>query len=168
MFRAAALGSVAISIALLVAVPAEAKRYRSTTVAAPAYPESRIAMAVKGTPRAGGIATLKVSGSNASRDDGDGLAFDYTLDVFVHDRSVSGTCPRSFREARNRIANLPEKVDHIGIDLNAGSSGPFEQTIQYRTERFRRIMFCAYTTYVTDDAAMGALKHDLARPRRRR
>jgi hypothetical protein len=155
-------------LALALAGPAGAKKYRSTSVAAPSYPESRLAMSVVGNPRAGGIARLRVSGTNASRDDGDGLAFDYTVDVYVLDRSIYRSCAPSLREANNRQANLPGKVEHIGLGLNAPSSGAFSHTITYRTERFRRLLFCAYTTYVVDDAAVGSLKHDLLKKKKRR
>jgi hypothetical protein len=168
-----ALRAVALIVAVLAvplvaaAVPAEAKKYKSTFVAAPSYPESTLAMSVRGNPRARGIATLRVTGSNASRDDGDGLAFDYTLDVYVMDRSVYRSCAPSLREANNRQANLPGKVEHIGLNMSLPASGPFTETIKYRTERFRKLVYCAYTTYVSDDAAMGQLKHDLRKRRKR-
>lgn len=166
--RALVVGPVVLVIALLGAAPAQAGKYRSTSRSAPAYPQSSLTLKVAGTPRAGGIVTLNVSGSNASRDDGDGLAFGYTLDVYVLDRSAYRACAPSLREANNRQANLPGKVEHIGLGLDVPAAGPFRQQIKYQSEGFRRLLFCAYTTYVTDDAALGALKHDLARPRKRR
>lgn len=168
MSRATTLLLVALAGLLLTAAPAPAKKYKSTFVAAPAYPQSTLAMSVSGNPRARSIATLRVSGSNASRDDGDGLAFDYTLDVYVMDRSVFRSCARSQREANNRQANLPGKVEHIGLGLGVPASGPFSETIRFQTESFRKLLFCAYTTYVVDDAAMGQLKHDLLKAKRRR
>ena len=168
MFRAIALIAALVALSLAAAPPAQAKRYKSTSAAAPSYPHSRLAMSVRGAPRAGGIATLRVTGSNASRDDGDGLAFDYTLDVYVMDRSVYPSCARTQRDANNRLANLPAKVEHIGLNLSVPASGAFAETIKYQTERFRKLVFCAYTTYVVDHAAMGQLKHDLLKPRRRR
>lgn len=168
MFRALPLLLVALAGVLVTAAPASAKKYKSTFVASPSYPQSTLAMSVSGKPRARGIATLRVRGSNASRDDGDGLAFDYTLDVYVMDRSVYRSCARSQREANNRQANLPAKVEHIGIGLSVPASGPFKETIKFRTESFRKLLFCAYTTYVVDTAAMGQLKHDLLKAKRRR
>jgi len=58
-------------------------------------------------------------------------------------------------------------VEWIGLDLELPASGPFTQTVRYQTERFRRLLFCAYTTYVVDTAAVGTIKHDLRKARRR-
>jgi hypothetical protein len=167
--RATVLATTLMIAVLAAAAPAPAApKYRSTSKASPEYPGSSIAMKVKGKPRAGGVATLSVSGSNASRDDGDGLAFDYTLDVYVHDRSAWSTCAPTLREANSRVSQLPGKVEWIGLNLPVPASGPFSTTVKYETESFRRLMFCAYTTYVVDTAAVGALKHDLAAKRRSR
>ena len=168
MSRLALALAAAALFALAFAGPAHAKKYTSTSVAAPAYPESSLAMAVKGKPRARGITRLAVSGSNASQDDGDGLAFDYTLDVYVLDRRAFPTCAPSLREANSRLAQLPGKVEHIGFGLSVPASGPFSETITYRAESFRKVIFCAYTTYVIDDAAMGSLKHDLRKAKRKK
>ena len=169
MSRAVLVLPAVLLTALALAGPAPAqKKYRSTSVAAPSYPESRLAMRVVGNPRARSIATLRVTGSNASRDDGDGLAFSYTLDVYVHDRSVFKTCARSLREANSRQASVPSRTEHIGLGLDVPASGPFSHTIRFETESFRKLIFCAYTTYVVDDAAMSSLKHDLRKARRRR
>jgi hypothetical protein len=159
---------LALTIALALAGSSSAKKYKSTYKASPAYPESTLAMSVRGKPRAGGIATLRVTGSNASREDANGLAFNYTLDVYVMDRTVFRSCAPSLSENATRISNLPAKVEWIGLSLDLPASGPFQQTIRYRTERFRRLLFCAYTTYVVDTAAVGTLKHDLRKARRRR
>jgi hypothetical protein len=159
----------AVLAAASIAAPASAAApYRSTSKASPAYPGSSLALKVQGKPRAGGIATVRVSGANASRDSGDGLAFDYTLDVYVHDRSVWSTCAPSLREANSRVAQIPGKIEWIGLNLSVPASGPFTTTVKYQTESFRKLMFCAYTTYVVDTAAVGALKHDLLAKKRSR
>jgi hypothetical protein len=159
---------IALSALAFAPAAAPAKAYTSSSKASPAYPESTIAMKVKGKPRAKGIATLVVSGANASRDDGDGLAFDYTLDVYVQDRSVFKGCAATQTEQNRRLATLPGKVEHIGLGESVPASGPFKTTIKYRTEGFRKLVFCAYTTYVVDTAAVGTLKHDLLKRKKKK
>ncbi len=170
-----ALGAAALAAAIalpLAAAPA-ARAYKSTSVAQPGYESSTLAMKVKGKPRAGRIVTLRVTGSNAlfpvplDPDFPDREPLDYTLDVYVQDRSVYPSCGATVDEQTDRVVNLPDKVDQIGFILDEGPSGPFGHTIRYRAGSKRKLMFCAYTRYsATDDIIRSSLKHNLRRKRR--
>lgn len=163
--------SVGIAAAALLVSGSTAYGYESTSVTQPEYPESRSAMKVVGKPRAGGIVTLRVTGSNAlPPNPGDweySTTTPYKLSVYVHDRSVFSSCPTDAIEENNLIIGLPDKVKWIEGAVEVGDQGPFTHTIKYRSGSARKIMFCAYTTYGSDDAAMSALKHDLKKKKRK-
>lgn len=174
-----ALGPLAIAAALAIplGLAHSAQAYKSTYRAQPGHPASSLAMSVKGKPRAGKLVTLTVTGSNQpfpepfDPDFPDRHPLDYTLDVFVQDRSVFPTCAPSETEQIDKLINVPGKVKQIASVLNAGMSGPFKKVISYRSGSPRRIMFCAYIRYsAVDDIVMSSLKHNLAkkRPARKR
>jgi hypothetical protein len=78
---------------------ASAEGKGSVYVPAPAYPKSALAIKLAGKPRAGKVAKVVVSGSNAPFEiggpgSGDFLA--YQLDAFAQNGKVLPTCPRSF------------------------------------------------------------------------
>lgn len=156
-------------------VPASmAQAYRSKSVAQPGYESSTLAMTVKGEPRVGRIVTLRVTGSNElfpvppDPDFPDREPLDYTLDVYVQDRSAYSRCAETVDGQTDRIINLPDKVKQIGFILNEGPSGSFKQTIRFRSGSSRKLMFCAYTRYsATDDIIRSSLKHDLRKNKRR-
>lgn len=172
-FRCHLLATVVLGGTLL--APASlAQAYQSKSVAQPGYESSTLAMTVKGKPRVGKIVTLQVSGSNElfpvppDPDFPDRQPLDYTLEVYVQDRSVFSNCAETNDGQTDRIINLPDKVKHIGFLLNEGPSGPFKHTIQFRSGSSRRLMFCAYTRYsATDDIIRASLKHDLRKKKRR-
>ena len=174
-----ALGTVAFAavLAIPLGLAPSAQAYKSTYRTQPGHSASSLAMAVKGKPRAGKLVTLRVSGSNQpfpepfDPDFPDRQPLDYTLDVFVQDRTVFPTCAPSETEQIDKLINVPGKVKQIGSVLNAGMSGPFKQSITYRSGSPRKIMFCAYIRYsAADDIVMSSLKHNLAkkRPARKR
>jgi hypothetical protein len=162
------IGAGIAGAVLLVSGPA-AHAYHSTFQAQPDYPESSLAIKVLGKPRAGGIVTLQVTGSNKQpvTDWEYSTTTPYKLDVYVHDRSVFSTCPTNQIEENNRIVGLPDKVKWIAGAVEVGDEGPFTKTFKYRSGSARKLMFCAYTSYGSDDAAMSALKHDLPKKKRK-
>ena len=168
------LATAVLGVTLL-ASASTAQAYTSTSVAQPGYESSTLAMTVKGKPRAGRVVTLRVSGSNAlfpvppDPDFPDREPLDYTLDVYVQDRSVYSSCAETVDGQTDRIINLPDKVKQIGFILNEGPSGPFQHTIAFRSGSSRKLMFCAYTRYsATDDIIRSSLKHNLRKKRRPR
>lgn len=162
-------------VSALFASAPSAYAYKSSYRAQPGYPGSTLAMKVKGKPRVGAIVTLEVTGTNDlfpepfDPDFPDRQPLNYTLDVYVQDRSVYSNCAPDLDAQNDRIITLPDKVSNIAGILDEGPAGPFKKTIKYRAGSSRKIMFCAYTRYsATDDIVMASLKHDLAKKKRAR
>lgn len=158
-FLVVALAAATAALAL----PAATTAARSEQHAAPAYPNTRLAIAVQGRPRAGKVATVVVSGWNEAREP----PTDYSIDLFVQDPRVIKRCPRSYSAELNNVINLGDHVARIGRGLNAGDGGRFRIPIKYQTGSTRRVLFCAYTRFVIDDAAVAALRHTFVRAARR-
>ena len=141
----------------------------STYLPAPAYPNSKLAIDVAGKPRAGRIATVVISGSNAPFElgypgSGDYLA--YGLDAFAQNGNVLPNCPRTFTEELQNQANLG--ITRIAQGFNEGYYGSFSVPVHFQTSgRVRNIVICAYSRLAYDDAAVSALGFKLRRPRRR-
>lgn len=168
--RAASTALAAIVAVALLGSTAPAHAYTSTFQAQPGHPASTLAMSVTGKPRVGRLVTLTVSGFNApfpepfDPDFPDRQPLDYTLDVFVQDRSVFSTCESAETDQIDRIINLPSRIKHITFNAGVGNGGAFRKTVIYRSWSARRIMFCAFIRYsATDDIVMASLKHDMAR-----
>src|SRR3954466_5774172 len=129
------------------------------------YPQSRLSISLPATARAGSIVTVTLAGTNAAFTEGAPIT--YSLEVFVQKRSVFPSCPASYGEEVNNLANLNgTAVVRIANGLNEGVSGPFRIPLKYRTGSIRRIVICAYSRLITDDAAYAELRRTL-RPQRR-
>lgn len=132
----------------------------SVYLPAPSYPNSKLAIDVAGKPRAGRVAKVVVSGSNDpfeySGFTGNGDYIDYQLDVFAQNGKVLPNCPRSFRAELQNEVNLG--ISRIAQGLNEGPYGPFSIPLAFRTgPRIRKVVVCAYSRMIDDDAAVSAL-----------
>jgi hypothetical protein len=159
---AVALGGLA-SLALLAGT---AHAGGSVYLPAPAYPNSKLAIDVAGKPKAGRVAKVVVSGSNDpfvySGFTGNGDYIDYQLDVFAQNGKVLPNCPRSFREELQNQVNLG--ISRIAQGLNEGPYGPFSIPLAFRTSpKIRKVVVCAYSRMIDDDAAVSALGFKLRR-----
>ena len=157
--RPSVIAAAIIGVVVLLMFTAAAESRGSVYYPAPGYPNSTLAIKVAGKPRAGKIAKIVVSGSNAPFEiggQGSGEYLAYQLDVFAQNRKVLPNCPRSFAaELQNQI-NLG--VARIGQGLNEGFYGQFSIPIRFQTSRrVRKIVVCAYSRLVDDDAAVSAL-----------
>ena len=137
----------------------------SVYLPAPSYPNSTLAIKVAGKPRAGGVARVVVSGSNAPFNvNGVPSGVGYQLDAFAQDGKVLPQCPRSFAAELQNEINLG--VARIAQGLPEGASGPFDHPIAFRTgPRIRSVVVCAYSRFIDDDAAVSALRFKLRAPR---
>jgi hypothetical protein len=134
----------------------------SVFLPAPAYPNSTLAVKAVGKPRAGGIARVVVSGSNAPFDGTSDIS--YQLDAFAQDGRVLPQCPRSFSAELQNEVNLG--ISRIAQGLPEGGSGPFDHPLAFRTgPRIRSVVVCAYSRFIDDDAAVSALRFKLRAPR---
>lgn len=114
--------------------------------------------------RASSIATVSVSGSNAPFDSPLG----YSVDVFVQLRSDLPTCPRAFGDELNNVINLgSSSIQQIARSYDVGEQGLFRFRFTHRAGSSRRVVYCAYTRLITDDAAYAQLRHTSAKPRQR-
>jgi hypothetical protein len=159
----------ALAIASAAASP-QASATRSESQAAPSYPNTRLAIRVKGRPRAGSIATVVVTGDNERMEisEGSGSFLSYNVDLFVQNPRVLRRCPLSYSAALENVINLGDHISQIGRYMNAGDGGSFRLPVKYQTGNLRRVVFCAYTRVITDDAAVAGLRHTFAAPRARR
>jgi hypothetical protein len=140
----------------------------SVYLPAPAYPQSKLAIDVAGKPRAGRIARVVVSGSNVpfeySGFTGNGDYIDYQLDAFAQNGKVLPNCPRSFGAELQNEVNLG--ISRIAQGLNEGPYGGFSIPLAFRTSpRIRKVVVCAYSRMIDDDAAVSALSFKLRAPR---
>ena len=159
MKRLTAVAVCGVASLALLAGTAEANG--SVYLPAPSYPNSSLAIKSVGKPRAGGIARVVVSGSNAPfADSGIG----YQLDAFAQDGKVLPQCPRSFAAELQNAINLG--VSYIAQGLPEGASGAFDHPLAFRTgPQIRKVVVCAYSRFIDDDAAVSALPFKLRAPR---
>jgi hypothetical protein len=157
--------AASLAVAALL-IDAAALPARSTGGPTAQYPDSRLAISMPATSRAGSLVTVTFAGRNAAFTQGADI--DYQLEAFVQQRSVLPRCPLSYSEEFNNFLNVGgNAIGRIAIGLNEGPSGPFRFRVRYRSGPARRIVVCAYTRLITDDAAHAQLRHTM-RPSRSR
>ena len=150
---------------MVLAGPAHASQ--SVSESAPSYPNSTLGIKVIGKPRAGGILRVAVSGSNAPFEvgyPGSGDYIAYQLDAFAQNGRVLPQCPRSFMAELQNEVNLG--ISRIAQGLPEGYYGPFSHLLTFRTSpRIHRVVACAYSRLIDDDAAVSAIRIKLRPPR---
>lgn len=160
------LGAATLLAAAALLVYWGAPPAKSTGGPSAQYPQSRLSVSLPVTARAGSIVTVTFSGRNAAFTEGAPVT--YTLEAFVQKRSVLPRCPASYSEELNNLINLGgSAIARFATNLNEGVSGPFRFRVKYRAGTIRRIVICAYSRLITDDAAYAQLRRTL-RPRLRR
>jgi hypothetical protein len=130
------------------------------------YPGSHLSISLSKRARANSVLTLTFGGRNALFTTGASIT--YSLAAFVQARADLPRCPASYGEELNNYANLGGRsIIRIATNLNEGTQGRFRFKVKYRSGRVRRIVVCAYSRLITDDAAYAQLRRTL-RPARRR
>jgi hypothetical protein len=121
----------------------------------PAYPGSVVHVAVSGPLQAGKVLTITATGANTAQTSLGGPALDFGLEVIVVDPHIlKGPCEVSEEKELTDITNVPDGGRLLNFDdLNEGSSGPFRVSQPYEPAGFGPLLVCAYSKYVTDDAA---------------
>jgi hypothetical protein len=122
---------------------------------APAYPGSVVHVSVSGPLQAGKVLTITATGANTAQTALGGPALDFGLDLIVVDPQIlKGPCEVSEQKELTDITNVPDGGRLLNFDdLNEGSSGPFRISQPYEPAGFGPLLVCAYSKYVTDDAA---------------
>lgn len=126
----AATLAVLVSLTLLAGT---AQGRSSVFLPAPSYPHSTLAIKVIGKPRAGRMARILVTGSNAPFEagyPGSGDFIAYQLDAFAQNGNLLPDCPRSFAEELQNEVNLG--ISRIAQGLNEGYFGAFGIPLQFR------------------------------------
>src|SRR3954452_21665936 len=129
----------------------------STGGPSPQYPGSRLSISISKAARASSVVTVTFKGTNAQFTEGAPIS--YALTAFVQARSALPKCPASYDEELNNFANLGGRsIIRIATNLNEGVQGPFSYKAKSRAGPARRIVVCAYSRLITDDAAYAQLR----------
>jgi hypothetical protein len=158
--RALSIGAAAILgivLALLAASPARADGTD------PAYPGSVVHVSVSGPLQAGKVLTITAAGTNAA-DNQLGVPISYGLELIVVDPEIlKGPCEVSEEKEISDITDVPNSGQLLNFsDLNEGPSGAFKITQPYEPGGFGPLLVCAYSKFVTDDAAYGSTEVRIA------
>src|SRR4051812_16407287 len=146
----------------LAAVGALAWPAASGGTSAPQYPASKLSISISKAARASSVVNVTFTGTNALFTEGAPIT--YSLAAFVQSRSALPSCPASYDEEFNNYVNLGGRsIIMIATNLNEGVQGPFRYKVKYRSGPTRRIVVCAYSRLITDDAAYAQLRKTLRR-----
>jgi hypothetical protein len=129
----------------------------------PAYPGSVVHVAVSGPLQAGKALTITATGTNAA-DNQLGAPISYGLELIVVDPEiVKGPCEVSEEKEISDITDVPNGGQLLNFsDLNEGPSGSFKINQPYEPGGFGPLLVCAYSRFVTDDAAYGSTEVHIA------
>jgi hypothetical protein len=143
------LGAVAALAALSVAGPARADGTD------PDYPGSTLSVSATGTLQADHALNIVATGSNVAQTQLGGPALDFGLDLFaVNPAVLPGPCDQSEGAELTATTNVPNGGRLLTFDdLNEGSSGQFDISTPFEPGGSGTLQICAYSVYVTDDAA---------------
>jgi hypothetical protein len=111
---------------------------------------------VRGNPATHSRVRLTVSGFNAHQSPDS-----FYLELYIVDRRVFRQCPRVQNDMVNLFIGNGDAVNKIGQWSITG--GRYRVPVTYRHLEWSKVLYCAYARYIYDDAAVGALKHDLRR-----
>jgi len=126
----------------------------------PAYPGSVLHVTTTGPRVANKVLTIVATGTNAPF----GTPIDYGLRVLLIDPTLlPGPCKQSFNAEETDWENNPQDGRLLTFaDLNEGLSGPFTITLPITPGGPGRLLICAYTVLVTDDAAWASTEVTIA------
>lgn len=147
--RLLVLGTITALSALLAAVPAHADGTD------PDYPGSTLHVSVTGTLQADHAINIVATGGNVAQTALGGPALDFGLDLFAIDPAIlPGPCDQSENSELTAVINVPNGGRLLTYEnLNEGSAGPFDITTPFEPGGSGTLQVCAYSVYVTDDAA---------------
>ncbi len=119
----------------------------------PGYPGSVLHVAVSGPLGPGQVLTITGTGTNALANPSLGVPISYGLDVFAVDASRLSACDQSENAELTDVTNTGAGRLLTFESLNEGPSGPFSIPLKFTPGGPGHLLVCAYTVYVTDDAA---------------
>jgi hypothetical protein len=130
----------------------------------PAYPGSVLHVAVKGPRVAHRTLTIVATGHNAP--DSLDVHVSYGLDVILVDPNrLHGPCRQSYQAELTDIINNPgDGLLLTYASLNEGVSGSFRIPLRFTPRGHGPMLVCAYSKYITDDAAHASTRAQIAKP----
>ncbi len=158
---AAALANGACACALTAAMAAPAALADGT---APGYPASVLHVSIPGQKVEGKVVTIVATGTNQMTSLG--TPIDYGLYLFLVDPTrLPGPCATSESTELNNVANNPGAARQLNYQqYNEGEDGPFTIKVPFTPEGTGRLLVCAYSEYVTDDAAWASTQASITKP----
>jgi hypothetical protein len=120
---------------------------------APDYPGSNVTVAVTGSKAAGQLIYIVASGSNKKTSLGTPINYGLYV-ILVNQKLLPGPCASSMETELNNISADQRAGRQLNFEqYNEGESGPFTIKVPYTPEGAGMLLVCAYSEYVTDDAA---------------
>jgi hypothetical protein len=120
---------------------------------APDYPGSNVQVAVTGPKTAGHLIYIVAGGSNKLTSLGTPINYGLYV-ILVNQKLLPGPCASSMATELNNISADQSAGRQLNFEqYNEGESGPFTIKVPYTPGGAGTLLVCAYTEYVTDDAA---------------
>jgi len=129
---------------------------------APNYPGSVLHVALARPLKAGKVLEIVATGTNAINSLG--LPIDYGLEVILVDPlKLPGPCQESYNAELTDVTDNPQAGRLLTFEaLNEGVSGPFKISLPFTPGGSGELVVCAYTEFVTDDAAWASTEGHVA------
>jgi hypothetical protein len=120
---------------------------------APGYPGSNVQVTVSGPKTAGHLIYIVASGSNKLTSLGTPINYGLYV-ILVNQKLLPGACASSMETELDNISADQGAGRQLNYEqYNEGESGPFTIKVPYTPEGAGTLLVCAYSEYVTDDAA---------------
>jgi hypothetical protein len=141
--------ALCLSVGLLIgAVPAA-----TADGTAPDYPGSNVQVTVTGPKAAGHLIYIVASGSNKMSTLGTPINYGLYV-ILVNQKLLPGPCASAMETELNNISADQSAGRQLNFEqYNEGESGPFTIKVPYTPGGAGTLLVCAYSEYVTDDAA---------------
>ena len=123
----------------------------------PDFPDSSVHVSVLGPRQAKRVLTIDVTGANAQRSDGTHGVVDYGLELIVTDPAIlPGDCEPTESAELEKIASVSGGGSLLTYDdLDEGAAGSFALREPYEPIGSGPLQVCAYSKWMTQDAAYG-------------
>jgi hypothetical protein len=120
---------------------------------APDYPGSNVRVSVTGAKTAGHLIYIVASGTNKLTSLGTPINYGLYV-ILVNQKLLPGPCASSMETEVDNISAEQGAGRQLNYEqYNEGESGPFTIKVPYTPEGAGTLLVCAYSEYVTDDAA---------------
>jgi hypothetical protein len=145
--------ALCLSVGVLIdAAPAAA----SADGTSPDYPGSSVHVSISGPEAAGHLLYIVATGSNQMTSLGTPINYGLYV-ILVNQKLLPGPCASSMETELNNISSDQGAGRQLNYEqYNEGESGAFTIKVPYTPGGGGTLLVCAYSEYVTDDAAWGS------------